>query len=136
MVVIGENRDCIRRKAWICSSDLQQRGFCNIQLVMSYTNEKQPRLDTGNTAFSITDAQKAADTLKVLYPGIFRIKLRSRSLYGDTIFSIRVFTSPELGTVRIAHARSRNPFAAAMRIIDRIDNDPDFLTRANPAFAE
>ena len=103
---------------------------------MNYTNEQQPRLHTGNTAFTTAEAEKAVDTLKVLYPGIFKARLITRRLWGRPIYTIRVFTSPELGTVRVAHAKSRNPFAAAMKIIDRIDGDPDFSSRVNPAFAE
>ena len=96
---------------------------------MRTTNEQQPRLHTGNTAFTTAEAEKAVDTLKVLYPGIFKTKLITRRLWDRPIYTIRVFSSPALGVVRVAHARSRNPFAAAMQIIDRIDSDPDFSRR-------
>lgn len=88
------------------------------------------------SSFTTAEAEKAVDTLKVLYPGIFKTKLITRRLWDRPIYTIRVFSSPALGVVRVAHARSRNPFVAAMQIIDRIDSDPDFSRRVNPAFAE
>lgn len=119
----------------VCGTQTCNRGVFII-LVMRTTNEQQPRLHTGNTAFTTAEAEKAVDTLKVLYPGIFKTKLITRRLWDRPIYTIRVFSSPALGVVRVAHARSRNPFAAAMQIIDRIDSDPDFSRRVNPAFAE
>lgn len=81
------------------------------------------------TPFNDTAISNVVNVLKNLYPGIAEVKVLTRRMYNRPIYTIRVFTSPELGTVRVAHARSRNPFAAAMRIIDRIDNDPDFSRR-------
>ena len=80
--------------------------------------------------FNGTEPTNIADCLKYLYPGLAEVRIITRRLYSRPIYTIRVFTSPELGTVRVAHARSRNPLTAAMRIIDRIDNDPDFSRRA------
>lgn len=87
-------------------------------------------------AFSGNDLTAATESLQNLYPGIAEVRIITRRLWDRPIYTIRVFSSPALGVVRVAHARSRNPFAAAMQIIDRIDSDPDFSRRVNPAFAE
>ena len=81
------------------------------------------------SSFTTAEAEKAVDTLKVLYPGIFKTKLITRRLWDRPIYTIRVFPSPKLGTVRVAHARSRNPYTAAQRIIERVESDADFLRK-------
>lgn len=112
----------------------------NVRFIMLHKNTTACNQATASSeatsSFTTAEAEKAVDTLKVLYPGIFKTKLITRRLWDRPIYTIRVFSSPALGVVRVAHARSRNPFAAAMQIIDRIDSDPDFSRRVNPAFAE
>lgn len=81
--------------------------------------------------FNDTALSNVVNVLKYLYPGAAEVRIITRRLWGRPIYTIRVFSSPELGVVRVAHAKSRNPFTAAMKIIDRIDSDPDFSRRAS-----
>lgn len=82
---------------------------------------------SASSAFSGNDLTAAAESLQNLYPGIAEVRIITRRLYDRPIYTIRVFTSPKLGTVRVAHARSRNPYTAAKRIIERVESDDDFL---------
>lgn len=82
---------------------------------------------SASRAFSGNDLTAAAESLQDLYPGIAEVRIITRRLYDRPIYTIRVFTSPKLGTVRVAHARSRNPYTAAQRIVRRVESDADFL---------
>lgn len=82
---------------------------------------------SASRAFSGDDLTAATESLQNLYPGIAEVRIITRRLYDRPIYTIRVFTSPKLGTVRIAHARSRNPYTAAQRIVRRVESDADFL---------